>query len=518
VGFIHQPISPVRVVRLPSKSAQAEITQQNFVCSHAQFSLLFSSSFRTCTACDITSQFTRVLSITEHRHVIEVTFACELGRHRRVWSSSEKHADGQSYRLNDDFALSWLSCGGEGQMYQSFFEAVSCGNVSRDGWDETTASALPLIDAIAQLFVYVPNIATANEEAKRLQCGCKIGSDCQHNRSQRKSCKKFKSAAPFATTTVMNHTSADTSGDILAQFIIDKESLVMFGRGENQSKDKLGSDLASKFVAEVLDRIDLCISDQSGSCQKSYLDQIVSNSKHAKAKVGFEPWHMEKSMRKDLETLINTRRPKTEAEKKEIKDGKRTVLVYPEFGQLKITADSLLRWLRTLRKDFSDVDDCFAEEVEHYWLSSHDWVVERAQSRGVPLSAKFEDAYQSMLEDLLPSVLASRFAVFTSEEESLHNLCRVYWRKGVSYGLANYRARRNLVALDWQENHRKSKNSYQFRQILLQRFQQDRGLATIRAAVSATSMVVSPSWFVPLMPPPVMSWHSRRRNQTCTSC
>jgi hypothetical protein len=515
VGFNGRPSTPVRIVRSPVK-VETEATQQNFVCSRSQFASLFAESSLLCTSCPQPSRFINVTRITEHRHIIEVVFVCELGRHKRTWSSSEVHPDKRSFRVNDDFALSWLSCGGEGRMYESFFEAVSCGKVNRHGWDETIAAALPLIDAMAELYVYFPNIVAANEEAKRLRCGCKIGTDCQHNRSQRKSCKKFRSAAPYGTTTLMNHTSKETSGDILAQFVVDNGALVSFGRGENQSKDKLGSDLASLFAAEVLDSIELCISDQSGACQRSYMDHIIKNSKHRRAKVGYDPWHMEKSMRKCIDEIIGTRRAKTSAEQKQSRDGKRTVSVYPEFSQLGITSDSLLRWVRTLRKDLSDTDDVFAEEVEALWMGSYDWMTKRAKERNVLLSEAFQFTYQMMLDDLLPQVLASRFAVFTSEEESFHNVCRVYWRKGVPYGLANYCARRSLVALDWQENHRKKKRSYTFRQSLLQLFWHDRGQATIAGAASAKASLISQSWYMPLMPPlslppPVVSWRSRRR-------
>jgi hypothetical protein len=519
VGFNGRPSTPVRIVRPPSTPSVSdfiETTQRNFVCSRAKFDLLFDVSQSICTSCTEPSHFSKIVGITEHRHVIEVTFCCELGRHRRIWTSSELHADKRSFRINDDFALSWLSCGGEGRMYQSFFEAVSCGKVSRNNWDETIAAALPLIDAMAELYVYVPNIVMANDEAKRLRCGCKIGMDCQHNRSQRKSCKRFKSAAPLATTTVMNHTSKETSGDVLAQIIVDNNTLVNFGRGENQSKDKLGSDLASRFVAEVLEKIDLCVSDQSGACQKSYLDHIISNEKHSSAKVAYDPWHMEKSMRKELNDIIDARRVKNPTEKKQIKDGKRTVLLFPEFAQLSITADSILRWVRTLRKEFQSVDDHEAEDVEFHWRSSYDWMINRAEERGVHLSTEFKERYEVMLEDLLPSVLASRYSVFTSEEESFHNLGRVYWRKGMAYSLPNYRARRNLVALHWQENHRKKENTYQFRQLLLQLFQYDRGQVVIVEAENAKSLLLPPSWYLPLLPRlrPVLSWHNRRRKVT----
>lgn len=135
-----------------------------------------------------------------------------------------------------------------------------------------------------------------------------IGSDCQHDRSQRKGCKRFDSAARFGVTTVQNHASLETNGKILAQIIVTCDTLEEHGMGQHQSKDKLGSEIVIKLIASKLDRIDLCISDQSSSCRKSYEDHIISSSKHSHVKLGYDPWHVDKALFGKIEDVVRKKR------------------------------------------------------------------------------------------------------------------------------------------------------------------------------------------------------------------
>lgn len=56
-------------------------------------------------------------------------------------------------------------------MFESFFSLVSCGSVSLYAWNTTVTHVLPVIDAMAEFYVYALNIAEANREAEAKGCG-----------------------------------------------------------------------------------------------------------------------------------------------------------------------------------------------------------------------------------------------------------------------------------------------------------------------------------------------------------
>jgi hypothetical protein len=437
----------------------------NFVCNTDRIFELF-EQYRTCSVCGTPQQPVRGQT-KQHGLVLEIFFRCDR-QHSTSWTSSAEQAD-HTYRINTDFAASWLFCGMEGNQFENFFDLVECGRISRKQWSEIVAGTFSEISKLEEA-VYFGNISTANEEVQRTGRGTIISTDCQHNRPQRYAVR-FDNHARFAVQTAMDKSSAASSGNLLGQLTVTPEMLTLAKRGPTQSKDKLGSEIMSHILASALDRIDLCVSDMSGSTRESYECYVVSNSKHTHAKMGFDPWHTDKSIAKDLLAVLTHRTRRTLEEKQ--REGGRVQyrMTYPEFEKLDIKVSSFLKYLRSIRRDLHDTDDHFADMVRNLWTDeSWLWVQERAKKKKVALSDTFEVAYKKMLSDTVDRVVDSRYRIFTSEEESFHSMGRVYWRKGVPYGIEMFSARRGLQALDWNENHfRKSKEpkTFRFRRALL---------------------------------------------------
>ena len=178
-------------------------------------------------------------------------------------------------------------CGGERRQFRDFVKAAKCGAISKNAWAEATQPLHAIVTAMAD-DVYAANVATANAAGNERR-GTTIGTDVQHSRSQRPGNGKFAAAAPLATCTVMDHTTAATSGNLLGQYHCENSDLQDAGLAVTASKDKRATTLACDDIADTLNKIDIAISDQSKVVQSLYRNCINSVAKHAHAIHGHDP-------------------------------------------------------------------------------------------------------------------------------------------------------------------------------------------------------------------------------------
>jgi len=205
--------------------------------------------------------------------------------------------------------------------------------------------------------------------------------------------------------------------------------------------------------------------------QAVYRDYLMI--RHPLLQLGMDPWHLDKYLAKLIRQTFFEKTVKLTPEElaqRNPDDRKLTRLEWAaELDICDFTAEHFLQWVRALRLEYSNLQ-IGDVEFRKKWLEAAVWLQDRAGERLMLCSESFFEAFAEFLSKTVDSVCASRFRVFTSEEESFHNVGMKYWRKGYKYTPEDYMARRSLQALDWNEHHGNPGKTNRFRDILLQRF------------------------------------------------
>jgi hypothetical protein len=267
--------------------------------------------------------------------------------------------------------------------------------------------------------------------------GSVVQLDEQHSRPQRAG-----NRAPYCSCVFMNesgkilhisHATKHTNTDLSIKCLAKKSR-----------------DAGLTYISSKLLKIRMIVTDSCASAEKSALDIVAP--KHSRFEHSFDLWHRAKKLGKTYLALISKRTKS------------RGPLLCP------IMADKVPPY--KIKRHFTYCCEKSAGSVtklKRLWING--FVDHWAPKHNIMIDTDEYNAILTWMKDNIEDAKMYVSAKSTACTESFHNLASKYCPKGFSWSFDNYKTRKNLAVLQWNENHTKSTKTRHFRQRIIELYE-----------------------------------------------
>lgn len=427
-------------------------------------------------------------------HGVEIRFRCPES-HQSIWRSSRQFPDGSLECNRDSIAASVLS-GIEFKQFKEYHQVMRLAHPKKDSYKATNDKFMAGVVRKKYQEELKSRIAAANERGKPTI----LKIDGNFSRSQRplrstKSGNTKGGPAPHGTVTILDSTDPDCAVVIHQEHVHNRDL-----DNPTQSKESLGLRKAATYISDKLNEISMVVTDGGKSAGSTFRTYI--QPKHPKAILTICAWHSVKvEIKKWTKVIGETERHKDEQnedEEGEKKRSRKKRLKHPtlqpitakkmkthlQYSLRSSVPYNLRKYLGFSRSNPETRFDLLPPEVLEIILKYYEdcygvnkgleTILGMQRDRITGALKHWTDHYEILESDakVLQHYLneaSNRLKMyshnqFTSENESFHRVCNIYYSKIRSYSDQTYNDRRILAAFHWnhiQESKKENKKAIQ---------------------------------------------------------